>query len=99
MAPRSRYSKRPPVSRRVLDAITIAQWRNPETRERLYKSLATSDDHVDSDGRRVMSFAEAQEAARAFFKSMERQAAGDFQPGHGVFTVAVALEDYCQRRG
>jgi integrase len=76
----------------------IGRWRNPEDGQRRYEALGAADDHVDADGRRILGFAQAQTKARNFFKRMEREAAGDFQPGDAPFTVAVALENYFKDR-
>lgn len=76
----------------------IARWRDPEAGQRRYEAIGPADDHVDADGRRVLSFDQAQAKAREFFSKMARQVAGDFQPTDGPYTVEMALADYFKAR-
>ena len=70
----------------------IARHYSPETRLR-YHSLGAADDVVDADGARVLSFAQAQEAARKWFAELARQASGDAVQ-LGPFTVKTCLDEY-----
>lgn len=54
--------------------------------------LATADDKADADGVAVLSFSQAQAAARTVFISSTRRAAG--LPEAGPYTVASALDEY-----
>jgi len=54
--------------------------------------IATADDKADADGAAVLSFSQAQAAARRRFVSSTRQAAG--LPEDGPYTVATALKEY-----
>jgi hypothetical protein len=65
------------------------------------RQLGTADDLQDPDGTVVLSFREAQEADRAWWKT-EMQVALGLEPVRGPYSVAMALEDYVQdylRRG
>jgi integrase len=79
----------------------IAKFRDADGQRHL-EALGATDDSRDADGLSVYSFAQAQERARAWFQSKAREAAGDFVPHDGPYTVADALADYradYQRRG
>ena len=54
--------------------------------------VATADDKADADGVAVLSFSQAQAAARALFVSSTRRAAG--LPDAGPYTVGSALTEY-----
>jgi integrase len=54
--------------------------------------VGTSDDSPDADGEHVLSFAQAQEAARTWFVELARHARGDYTTG--PFTIRECLEDY-----
>ena len=54
--------------------------------------VATADDKADADGVAVLSFSQAQAAARALFVSATRRAAG--LPEAGPYTVGSALNEY-----
>lgn len=62
-----------------------------------YHPLGSADDHADPDGVLVLSFAQAQDAARAWFKVAYQQATGDAIKS-GPFTVADAAALYLQDR-
>lgn len=55
------------------------------------KKLGTADDILDANGSDVLSFSEAQAAARAWF---DAQARGDQVAPAGPYTVAQACDDY-----
>ncbi len=79
----------------------IAKFRDADGKRHL-EALGAADDARDADGLSVYSFAQAQERARAWFQRRAREAAGDFVPHDGPYTVADALADYradYQRRG
>ena len=70
---------------------------------RHYAPLGAADDAQDPNGLTVFSFAQAQEAARAFFARKGRELAGhsEPQPG-GPYTVKMAVDAYFtarERRG
>ncbi len=48
---------------------------------RRYEALGTADDIADADGQHVLSFAQAQEAARKWFADLARQDQGEAQIG------------------
>src|SRR5262249_40985727 len=68
----------------------IARWRDDQGLQR-YQALGVSDDSVDADGVRVLTFAQAQEKARAWFARTARVGAGY---ADGPYTVADAIRDY-----
>jgi len=79
----------------------IAKFRDADGNRHL-EALGAADDARDADGLSVYSFGQAQERARAWFQRKAREAAGDFVPHDGPYTVADALADYradYQRRG
>jgi integrase len=57
-------------------------------------ALGLADDVSDADGVGILSFSEAQAAARRFFESKRRQIAGLEPDRTGPYTVAAALDDY-----
>jgi integrase len=59
---------------------------------RRYSAVGTADDIPDADGEHVLSFAQAQEAARAWFADLARQDRGDYR--RGPYTVRECLEEY-----
>ena len=87
--------------RRIADGGTwVARMR--ELREAALRGSRGADDIRDPDGLTVLSFAQAQEQARAWFTSKAREFAGHTGPQRGPFTVAAALEEYLtarERRG
>jgi len=64
---------------------------------KLYQPLGSADDHADPDGTTVLSFAQAQEAAREWFKVAYHQATGETIKS-GAFTVADAVTLYLADR-
>ncbi len=76
----------------------IAKYRG-DNGERHYDALGPADDVTDGLG---LSYDQAQENAREFFKRKAREAAGNFSPMDGVCTVADAFREYFadrERRG
>ena len=65
----------------------------PETRSFKKKALGTADDFDDADGRKVLSFAQAQKKARSWFDRAHHEATGE-GGHHGPLTVAMAMEAY-----
>jgi len=59
------------------------------------RQLGTADDLQEADGTVILSFREAQEAARTWWKAEVLVALG-FEPIRGPYSVAMALEDYVQ---
>jgi hypothetical protein len=59
---------------------------------RRYQSVATTDDVADADGAHVLSFAQAQEAARKWFADLARHDRGEVRGG--PYTVRECLEEY-----
>jgi integrase len=59
---------------------------------RRYKPLGTADDIADADGVHVLSFAQAQEAARKWFADLARQDSGEVKLG--PFAVRDCLDEY-----
>src|SRR5262249_45456372 len=79
----------------------IAKYRGDDG-QRHYTAIGAADDTLEADGHAALSFAQAQEKARGFFKLKARETAGDFSPADGPYTVADALRDYFadrERRG
>ncbi len=83
----------------------LGRWYDPETRKQKQARLGTADDFSDADGREVLTFAQAQEKARAWFKVCAQKALlvaeGEVLPV-GPYTVAQAINDYFEdgkRRG
>jgi integrase len=59
--------------------------------------LGLADDLQDADGASVLSFAQAQAAARNWWKTREREEMG-LAPQSGPYTVADAIRDYFEAR-
>jgi len=59
---------------------------------RRYHSIGTADDIADADGAHVLSFAQAQEAARKWFAHLARHDRGESRSG--LYAVCECLEDY-----
>jgi integrase len=59
---------------------------------RRYSAVGTADDVADPDGEHVLSFAQAQEKARAWFSDLARQDRGEFRTG--PCTVRECLDEY-----
>lgn len=71
-----------------------AKYRDPDTGERYQRKLGTADDHVEADGVHVLTFYQAQEAARAFVEECRRVEPDTQQ--RGPYTVRDAVNDYLQ---
>jgi integrase len=59
---------------------------------RRYHSTGTADDVADADGAHVLSFAQAQEAARKWFAHLARHDRGEVRSG--PYTICECLEEY-----
>lgn len=82
-----------------------AKWRDAETGARKTTTLGTADDYADANGDQVLTWAQANDKARAWFEVAAHEAVlvagGEVLPS-GPYTVAQAIEDYFQdseRRG
>jgi hypothetical protein len=64
---------------------------------RLQVKLGAADDDSDPDGKMVLSFAQAQAAAREWFKEAFHKATGE-RIRTGPYTVASAVDDYLEDR-
>jgi integrase len=71
----------------------VARFRDASGRQR-YSALGAADDARDADGITVYNYAQAQEAARAYFVEKAREQAGDYAPKDGPYTVKDAMADY-----
>ena len=68
---------------------------------RRYQALGTTDDVADADGKHVLSFAQAQDAARRWFDELARADGGE-EKAVGPYTIGAAMDDYLkdfERRG
>jgi integrase len=77
----------------------IARHYTPEVGRR-FNALGTADDVADADGVHVLTFRQAQEAARAWFAALARQERNETIAG--PYNVGQALDDYVgdyKRRG
>src|SRR3954451_12131937 len=72
----------------------IAKAYDPETRKRAYKALGAADDVLDADGRDVLTFAQAQERARAWFPSAFRSPEELEEGNEAHRTVGDAVRAY-----
>jgi hypothetical protein len=61
---------------------------------RAEKTLGDADDFVDANGQNVLSFAQAQEIARAWFAAPSRTASPE--AGLPPFTVNIAIDQYLE---
>ena len=76
----------------------IARYYNPAAHPvRAKKALGAADDVSDADGKMVLSCAQAQEAAREWFKVAFHEATGE-RVHTGAYTVADAVADYIENR-
>ena len=66
--------------------------RRSEGGDRAYEALGAAEDYQVANGVDVLSFAQAQEKARAFFTRKARKAAGGFV-STGPYTVADVVQD------
>lgn len=71
----------------------IARLNNPSVHRR-FKSIGIADDTVEADGLQVLSFQQAQEKARDWFKQLS-QGTPDWT---GTYTLAQVMEDYVRER-
>lgn len=69
----------------------IARYRD-HTGKQNYRALATADDSLDANGKTVLTFEQAQDAARAWFKVVAREQDGAKR--EGPYSVSHAIEDY-----
>lgn len=75
----------------------VARYHDPLAKPRMrYHGLGSADDLADADGAGVLDYAQAQEAARAWFKVARAEALGERTPG--IITVARAVEEYLDDR-
>jgi integrase len=59
---------------------------------RRYQAIGTADDIADADGEHVLSFGQAQEAARKWFGELARRDRGEVRTG--PYTVRACLDEY-----
>lgn len=82
-----------------------ARWVDPDSKKQVQTRLGEADDLQDADGVEVLTFAQAQGKASAWFLARTReavQAAGGEVPSVGPYTVRDAMRDYladAKRRG
>ena len=70
---------------------------------RRYHSIGTADDIVDADGAHVLSFAQAQEAARKWFAHLARHDRGEVRSGpytivNALRNISLGCKDIAKRR-
>jgi hypothetical protein len=75
----------------------VARMRD-DVRRQHYQALGAADDNLDANGETVLTFAQAQEAARKFFEEKTHELAGREKGNDGPFTVRKALEAYFAER-
>jgi integrase len=76
----------------------IARYYNPAgVPPMTYQALGAADDTSDADGGMVLSFAQAQAAARNWFETAYHQATGE-RVKVGPYTIADAVQDYIADR-
>ena len=61
-----------------------------------FQPLGIADDHSSADGHKVLTFDQAQDSARSWFKQRALENAGEVTTGQ--YTVAPAMEDYASKR-
>jgi integrase len=67
--------------------------------KRKYRALGEADDILDADGKRILSFKDAQKAAEAFFKTADQEdGEGEDPHPRGALTVSQAVEEYLEHR-
>jgi integrase len=71
----------------------IAKMRDPASGQRSKRSLGPADDALDADGARVLTFAQAQEKARAWFATPRAGDGAEARPAE-AYTVEHAMRDY-----
>lgn len=64
---------------------------------RIFQALGAADDTSDPDGKMVLSFGQAQAAARKWFETAFHKATGE-RVHTGAYTIADAIEDYIADR-
>ena len=69
----------------------IARYRDHSGKQN-YRALATADDSMEANAKTVLNFEQAQDAARAWFKTVAREQDGAKR--EGSYTVRHATEDY-----
>lgn len=76
----------------------IARYYNPAgVPSRIFQALGSADDTSDPDGKMVLSFAQAQAAARKWFETAFHLATGE-RVQTGSYTIADAVADYIADR-
>jgi integrase len=77
----------------------VARWRAKDGTQH-YEKLGAADDTCPADDFTILSYAQVQERARAYFERKVREERGELQPSRGPYTVADAMRDYfrAQRR-
>ena len=76
----------------------IARYYNPAAHPvRAKKALGAADDVSDADGKMVLSWKQAQDAAREWFKTAFYEGTGE-RVHTGVYTVAKAVDAYIENR-
>ncbi len=71
----------------------IARYLDPDSRKEARQKLATADDYAEADGTLVLTFDQAQKAARTWFDHAREAATGE-KVHRGPFTVADAMSVY-----
>ena len=72
-----------------------AKHRDSESGDRRKSRLAVADDYAEADGTKVLTYAQAQVMARAWFDQAHQDATGE-KVQRGPFTVAQAMEAYLE---
>jgi integrase len=76
----------------------VARYYDPAAKPvKSMKALGPADDFSDADGKMVLSFAQAQEAAREWFKVAFHEATGE-RVNTGGYTVRAVVQDYLDER-
>ena len=69
----------------------IARYRDHDGKQH-YRALGAADDSMEANAKTVLNFEQAQDAARAWFKTVAREQDGAKREGR--YTVRLAIEDY-----
>ena len=72
----------------------VLRWRGDDANAYKVETIGTADDTADADGVAVLSFAQAQEAARKKRVVLDRAAKGLPGKEAGPYTVRNAIDDY-----
>src|SRR4051794_40717699 len=72
----------------------VVRWRGADADAYKVETIGTADDTADADGVAVLSYAQAQEVARAKRVAHERAAKGLPAEGAGPYTVKACLDEY-----